>query len=157
MKGLEGKRCARVIKTYKNAMVGKSGKIAPRKIQSTGNSRNRERERGREGRRERGRKRVTSRRGRVQLKLAQFSHSPVIRMPGIYIIKSRKFLSSLYSHRFCMRALVQFFCPRLPYQLFHVFHVMLLVRFLSATERRSVAAIIVAGKEVIPGFEANYV
>lgn len=30
---------------------------------------------------------------RVQLKLAQFSHSPVIRVPGIYIIKPRKFLS----------------------------------------------------------------
>lgn len=33
------------------------------------------------------------RRERVQLKLAQFSHSPVIRVPGIYIIKPRKFLS----------------------------------------------------------------
>lgn len=54
---------------------------------------------------ERENERVTGRRERVQLKLAQFSHSPVIRMPGIYIIKSRKFLSSLY--RFCMRALTQ--------------------------------------------------
>lgn len=35
------------------------------------------------------------RRERVQLKLAQFSHSPVIRVPGIYIIKPRKFLSLL--------------------------------------------------------------
>lgn len=78
-------------------------------------------------------------------------------MPGIYIIKSRKFLSSLYSYRFCMRALVQPLLSRLLYQLFRVFHVMLPARFLGATERRFVAAIIVAGKEVIPGFEANYV
>jgi len=65
---------------------------------------------------------VTGRRERIQLKLAQFSRSPVIRMPGIYIIKSRKFLSSLYPYHFlyaCTRTTI-LFC--LPYQLFRVFH-----------------------------------
>lgn len=53
MKGLGGKWRACVIKTYKNAMVGKSGKIALGKIQSTENSRNKVRE----GEREKGRER----------------------------------------------------------------------------------------------------
>jgi len=100
---------------------------------------------------------VTGRRERIQLKLAQFSRSPVIRMPGIYIIKSRKFLSSLYPYHFCMRALVQLFysaCP-ISYFAFSTYRYMLSARFLGATE--AVATIIVAGKEVIPGFEANYV
>lgn len=54
---------------------------------------------GREGGREieraryRGRGSTGMKREWVQLKLAQFSHSPVIRVPGVYIIKSRKFLS----------------------------------------------------------------
>lgn len=151
MKGLGDKWYACVIKTYKNAMVGKSGKIAPGKIQSTGNNRNRV------GKRETKRKRehVTGRRERVQLKLAQFSHSPVIRMPGIYIIKSRKFLSSFYSYHVCMRALVQPLCPACPISYF-TFSTLCFPCVFSA-ERRFIAAIIVASKEVIPGFEANYV
>jgi len=145
------RQVVRVIKTCKNAMVDKSEKIASG-IQSTGNSRNRVKVRGR--RRKRERERVTGGRERIQLKLAQFSHSPVIHMPGIYIIKSRKFL---YSYRFCIRALAQPFCPACPISYFSVLHVMLPARFLGATECRFAAAIIVAGKEVIPGFEANYV
>lgn len=61
----------------------------------------------------------SGRRERVQLKLAQFSHSPVIRVRGIYIIKSRKFLSPLYRCRFCIRALVQFPLSRSLYRLVH--------------------------------------
>lgn len=88
-------------------------KIAVGKIQSTKNS-----NRMRDGEEEKERERVTGRRERIQLKLAQFSHSPVIRMPGIYIIKSRKFLSSLYPYHFCMRALVQLFYPACPISYF---------------------------------------
>jgi len=114
-------------------------------------ARERERERGREG----GRKKkggATAVRGRGQLKLAQFSHSPVIRGPGIYIIKSRKFLSPLHPHRRCVRVLAQPTPPSVstatvplppcrgaPGELLpRAFR----ARFLGATERRIVATII---------------
>lgn len=47
---------------------------------------------GKSGREKKGRKSREKERKRAQLKLAQFSHSPVIRVPSIYIIKPRKFL-----------------------------------------------------------------
>jgi len=81
---------------------GLPGDAARRETRNPGNSRGEDTE----SEREREKKGEPPRKGDGgQLKLAQFSHSPVIRGPGIYIIKSRKFLSPLHPHRRCVRAL----------------------------------------------------
>lgn len=90
--------------------------------------------------------RIGRRGERVQLKLAQFSHSPVIRVRGIYIIKSRKFCRhfTVVAH-FCVyvHSYNSLYPARsIGYYISLVSLYIVSSRFLDATERRFVAAII---------------